>query len=240
MGLSYSRILVTSEDPYKIKDKLDFFKTNNPSFDYDEILGNTVLTYKMSRKGHNALLNAEYTFDVTTRGNFGVRDASGLALIFFRVLEIEYNGKLIVPFAKSINFDDINRITDFEKPADRYNINKSFSRWGKDLEGLYDIQTGAKQSLEIGVIRTLLAHILHRSDACARYLLPILESFFTHQGKNAFYTEQILDVVGLTNVNMYRNPGAHTGFVTYSKACDAREYVKGILPIVETWFIEPQ
>lgn len=238
MGLSYSRILVTGKDPYKIKVKLDEFKANNPEFNFDTILGNTGLTYKMSRKGHAALLNAEYTFDVSSKGNFGVRDASGLALISFRVLEIEYNNKLILPFAKSLDFNDIKRITGFDKPAYKYNIDEGFSRWGKDLESLYDLNVSSKDSMEIGVIRTLIAHIWHRTDPCAKYLLQKLELFLTQKGKDALKTERMMDVIGSVNVNMYRNPGAHTGFVPYSKACDARDYVKAVLPEIEAWFIE--
>jgi len=240
MALSYSRILVTGEDPYQIKNKLSEFFNNNPSLDIEEILGHTNLTYKMSRQGHDALLNAEYTFNTTTKKNYGTRDASGLALIFFRILEIEYNNKLIGPFAKELDFTRINKLTGFTKSisASSYSIDERFSKWGKDLESLFDLKTGKKSSLEIGVIRTLLAHIWHKTDKCASYLLGELEKHLTQKGKDALRTEYMIDIIGKTNVDMYRNPGAHTGFVPYSKACEAREFVKGVIPEIELWFIE--
>jgi len=245
MGLSYSRILVTGKDPYKIKDRLENFKNNNSWFNFEEILRRTELTYKMSAKGHDALLNAEYTFDAATKLNYGNRDASDLALIFFRVLEIEYNNKLIGPFSKALDFNKIHSITGFTKLTyknrDRwYNIDHSYSRWGKDLESLYDLQNGTKESMEIGIIRTLLAHILNWGDSCAQYLLRELEKHLTQEGKNAFLTSDMINVIESAKVDMYRNPGAHTGFVPYSEACDARKYVRAQLPKIESWFLIQQ
>lgn len=243
MGLSYSRILVTGKDPYDIKDRLEVFKNNNPWFNFNEILGRTGLTYKMSTKGHDALLNAEYTFDVATKVNYGNRDASGLALIFFRVLEIEYNNKLIRPFSKALDFSIIKKITGFQKltinirNGQYFNIDPKYSRWGKDLESLFDLHSGTKESMEIGIIRTLLIHIWRGTDSCATHLLKLFEQHLTQEGKNALHSERMMDVIGSANVNMYRNPGAHTGFVPYSRACDARGFVRTVLPEIESWFI---
>ena len=243
LGLSYSRIVVTGKDPYKIKDRLEDFKNKNPWFSFDDILARTGLTYKMSTKGHDALLNAEHTFDVATKGNYGNRDASGLALGFFRVLEIEYNNKLIGPFSKALDFNAIHSITGFIKLTRRnsnglfYNIDHKYSRWGKDLESLYDLQSGMKVSMEIATIRKLLDHILKWGDSCEQYLRRELEKHLTPEGKNAFYTADMINVIESAKVEKYRNPGAHTGFVPYSGACDARKFVRAELPRIESWFL---
>ncbi len=44
------------------------------------------------------------------------------------------------------------------------------------------------------------------------------------------------EIIDDSTLLKYRVPGAHTGLLPYSVACEARNYVRGYLPIIETWF----
>ncbi len=63
------------------------------------------LARNMSRKGHDAYINALESFDKTQNIVQGSKDYSALSLQFFRVLEIEYCEKFIVPLAEAVRED---------------------------------------------------------------------------------------------------------------------------------------
>ena len=101
------------------------------------------------------------------------------------------------------------------------------------------IETGEQQSFEIGAVRTMLAHIIGRetqNDPCAVYIKPIIDQLLTVEGKNALQNREMLDVIGNAVIEKYRVPGAHTGFLPYSTACESKEYVRTNLQKVITWF----
>lgn len=243
LGYSYNLILSTDSDPFNLKDRIETFLQENPAINLERDTSDMRLSLKMTRQGYSALQSAEHLFVLTEDEDkpYGLRDASVLALSFFRVFEFEYNIKLIIPFAKALDYEQITKLTGFKKESNGKFAMKdtyTFNRWGKDVISLYMLCSEAeeKQSLEIGVIRTLLAHIIDRDDKCAKLLRETLERCLTPDGINALYSHDLVDTISRTQTDRFRNPGAHTGFCTYSEACNAREYVRACLPKIETWF----
>ena len=53
---------------------------------------------------------------------------------------------------------------------------------------------------------------------------------------NALQNREMLDIIGNAVIEKYRVPGAHTGFLPYSTACESKEYVRINLQKVITWF----
>lgn len=48
--------------------------------------------------------------------------------------------------------------------------------------------------------------------------------------------EEMLGVIDKTSLEKYRVPGGHTGYLPFSVAKEARDYVKRNLELIETWF----
>ncbi|MDM8274337.1 hypothetical protein [Enorma phocaeensis] len=235
LAISYFRIEATDEDPHNLRKRIGETIAKDRGEDLDAIRENVRIAERMTRKGYSALLCAEHTYALYSEGRHGVRDASNLALMYFRIFEIEYNVRLIRPFIASLNFSDVARLTDFSEYG-RFRTNREYKDWARDLTLINEMKNGQKKSLELGTIRTLLARIHRSPDRCAHLLEEELEKVLTEAGVDAYRNETILDVIGKANVDAYRNPGAHTGFISFSKAQEAREYVFYWLPIVETWF----
>lgn len=187
----------------------------------------------MSRKGHDAYVNALESFDKTHDVVQGSKDYSALSLQFFRVLEIEYCEKFIAPLAEAIDLDQLKIL------AEQSNEEWKRKAWNYDIKCIEKVKTGGQDSFEIGAIRTLLGHIIGwktQNDPCAEYLKPLAEDLLTDDGKRALQSKEMLDVIGNAMLDKYRVPGAHTGFLPYSTACESKEYVTTNLQKVVTWY----
>lgn len=130
-------------------------------------------------------------------------------------------------------------IENLHKLADQSNDGRNCKSWHYDAKCLDKIKTGGQDSFEIGAVRTLLGHIVDyytKDDPCAVYLKPLVESLLTEDGKKALQSKEMLDVIGNAVLKKYRVPGAHTGFLPYSTACESKDYVKANLQKVISWF----
>lgn len=236
IGVAYGEIIHSGKDEFALKSRIE------ASFDADELgkVANDVgKRYKMSRKGHDALVNAEYAFQKTREGNYGIKDASGLSLLFFRVLEIEYNEKFINVFVKSVDIQKLKDSAFNNTYYDRKNKKDSplIKCWDKDISSIEKIKSEPDLTMEIGIARTLLAHIVNRDDSCSRLLFDCAWNNLSPAGQQALLSSRMIDVIGSEKVDKFRNPGAHTGYVPYSVACECREYVNALISEMEGWFI---
>lgn len=233
LGYVYSEILATGKDVYGLKARIDSIRTDTSNTDLGSEAKGIRLARGMSRKGHDAYVNALDAFRKTEDSVQGSRDYSALSLQFFRVLEIEYCEKLIIPLA---NVVDIAKLHELADEADEDWKRKA---WHYDAKCLDKIKSGAQESFEIGAVRTLLAHIIGyrtQNDPCAMYIKPLIEGFLTKEGLDALQQKEMLDVIGDAVIDKYRIPGAHTGYLPYSTACESKEYVNINLQKLVTWF----
>lgn len=232
LGYIYSEILATEKDPYNLKERIDSLRKLD-SFDFEANVTSIKLARSMSRKGHDAYVNALESFRETRNIVQGPKDYSALSLQFFRVLEIEYCEKLIVPLADMVDLEQLQSLA--SKSEEDWKI----KAWGYDINCLKKIKTRSQDSFEIGAIRTFLGHIIGwktQNDPCAEYLRPMVEDLLTDDGKRALKNKEILNVINEAVLEKYRVPGAHTGFLPYSTACESKEYVSANLEKVVTWY----
>ena len=71
-------------------------------------------------------------------------------------------------------------------------------KWQTDYNSLMKIKKRGQSSLEIGVVRTLLAHIVgwkSQNDDCAKILMNHIEKHLTSAGKTALMRKEMLDVI---------------------------------------------
>ena len=196
LGYAYAEILALDSDPYQLRGRIEKIRMQPEAYGLDETVEEIKLTRSMSRKGHDALLNALSAFNKTSEKVVGANDYSALALQFFRVLEIEYCEKPLKPIAASVDIEQ------FKAYAEACTNERNQRGWHQD----------------------------------AVYIRKIIYGLLSQAGQNALNSKKMLDVIGKNPVKKYRIPGAHTGCVPYSVACEAKSYVMNSLSEVITWF----
>lgn len=233
LGYAYSEILATGEDAFDLKDKIKGLQKSGDESETQIVASRIKMARKMSRKGHDALMNAESAFAKTKGDVPGAKDYSALSLQFFRVLEIEYCEKLMYPLANTIDIEKLRSLA--EQSDEEWKV----SSWNRDCNYIDKIKSGRQRSIEVGAVRTLLAHVIGyktKEDPSAIYLRSLIDNILSDAGKQALQAKTMLDVIGENVLDRYRTPGAHTGFLPYSTACQAVDYVREKLPVVAGWF----
>ena len=189
-------------------------------------------------KGFEALRNAESVY-YSVKGRYhGTNDASALALMFFRVLEIEYNDKFVRPFLAKINIEELQTLCGKDKEDNELTSDERMNkeRWGKDVDLLDDLSSGRKKSAEIGTIRVLLDHIREQYGTCGMKLYIAMQDILTPEGQHAYIYGPMISLISRAKIEKYRHPGAHTGFLPFSEAEKARKLVLDNIHLVAAWF----
>ena len=75
-----------------------------------------------------------------------------------------------------------------------------------------------------------------QKNPCAQKLHSYICQCLSPVGIQAYEGSQMQNLIDAKQRNKYRNPGAHTGYLPYSVAAEAREYVLSNLPDLESWF----
>ena len=248
LKIAYTDITATHTDKYDLQQRLESVLSEVEDLPSEETVSFRKLAATMSHGAYEKLLEAEEQyFKETKEKRLNIRDESGISLDYFRVIEMEYNNKIIIPLAANTDIEKLMQICGYGKEdIDRNPYEKEMcEKWYNDIKALQSIKDGRKDSLELGTIRTLLDHILaydkgayneERHDACCRALDKSLTPLLSLEGLHAFRTRTMVDIISWENTNEYRGPGAHTGFLPLSSAQEARTIVLENLPIMETWF----
>ena len=239
LTLAYGDIVATNDDQYNLKDRLEQYLSEKSDLEIDKIVNMRKLVATMSPNALKALIEAKQDYLNAKKQN-RLKDESGIAQRFFRILEMEYNSKIIVPLVNSINIGTLKQICGFGKSDSEKSIyeKEMNDKWHNDIVALDKIKNGRQDTLELGTIRVLLEHILddERHDACSRILDNALTPLLTLDGLDAFRKRDLMEVISKENVLEYRIPGSHTGYLPFSVATKARDFVLDALPVFETWF----
>lgn len=239
LGYVNSNILADGTDPYNLHERIKKTIGDDPQV---LIHANTIKTYKsLSRKGLDALCSAETMFAKIDPQTCGILDYSTLALQYFRILEIELNEKLVVPLLKTVDFQMLKVLNE-----DAFNLNNGWSPHAeanynalRTCIGYLEALLNRKKTLEIGKMQTMLYLTtvwFMQENACAQKLHSYICQCLSPAGIQAYEGLQMQKLIDGTQRDKYRNPGAHTGYLPYSIAVEAREYVLSNLPAVESWF----
>ena len=228
VGYVYSEIIASNYDQYGLKDRIEEIWNNDYKYDLEKVSTDIRLTRHLSYRAKMALDNAEISYAQTKGILAKNNDYSALALQFFRVIEIELNEKLINPLVKSIDYDYFNNL----------DTTKFSKTWKGHYRNIEKIKQGQK-SIQLGSVRTLLNSIVKvkSSNSFGNELKDKTEKLLSDEGKEALGSGKIEEIINNNILNKYRIPGAHTGYIPYSKACEARKYVLESLLELEKYFM---
>lgn len=234
----YARILVTAVDYYGLKGLLDEFVELDEMVEQN--IDEVMKELKMSVKVRNAWQTTEMNFNQVNKNKTGNTDFSSLSLQYFRILEMIINEKLMIPLADSVDLQELKRLADEDAKERKHKWYREMSYIGKIK---LDEKTCSREnaSMQIGSARTIIENVSQNKDrskdSCTQYLKDKMLVLLTDKGKDALESGEVVKLLDKDAVvDLYRVPGAHTGALPYSVACESREYTMHYLPIIYTWF----
>lgn len=238
VSYAYARLLVTTADYNGLKGLLDEFVELDEKVEkkIDEVMQEL----KMSEKVRIAWLTTEMAFNQVDKNKTGNTDFSSLSLQYFRILEMIINEKLMIPLADSV---DLQKFKESAGKDDKERDHK----WYREMNCIGKIKldektrSREKASMQIGSARTIIENVSQNKDrakdSCTQYLKEKMLVLLTDKGKEALDSGEIVKLLDNDAVvERYRTPGAHTGALPFSYACESREYTMHYLPIIYTWF----
>jgi hypothetical protein len=153
-------------------------------------------------------------------------DAGSVSLAFYKVLEIEFNYKVVTPLVNKIDFGKL--FTKYKKNIENESANGRTFNWSFTIKNLEKIKNLKSNGLTAGQIFALLtrlsSHVPPLRDF-ELYILEILEKHFTLEGLEYFRNGKIIDCLNEKFREKYRNPPAHTTYLSIETAIDSRNFV---------------
>lgn len=238
----YSEIHAYDIDPFNLKTRL--VKTLGADFLASSMANEIKLYRSLSLRGYQILRSAEMMFDKINPENCGIQDYSYLSLQYFRVFEVELNEKLIKPLCKIADFSLLKELNEEwlnqNKNTNNAHAEKNRNALDRCINAL-ELCFSKGKPLALGSICKILKYATipyMRSNPCAIQLYDYISQFLSDVGLDALNNREIQELIESKPRTKYRNPGAHTGFLSYTTAAQAREYVLENLPNLELWFLD--
>ncbi|SIT40041.1 hypothetical protein BN2476_230358 [Paraburkholderia piptadeniae] len=198
---------------------------------------------------------AESALEAAEQSDSFEGDAGMIALGFFRILEHELNDLLIAPFRSSPSVQmEIevlwarvgealsNEDTSLSKKvADKRK--KAHVFWTQLIERLVPVLEGKLSGLELGSLRIFLgkASSISGDDLeVKQYFASKLCSNLNSAGRAALMNGDIAKFIEQSAVEKFRNPPAHSRFVSLATARKCKDHVDRCLAGLAQWRISPQ
>lgn len=224
---AYGFIVATGHDYHNLKSRLAEIIKSVHEIDPSDSVKWSRIVYSLTREGYEAFIHAENQYRLNEHQK-GTENASELALMYFKVFEIEYNRRLIQPLIQEL---DMDRLEELKDPDDDV--------WTPEIENIQKINRarGTKnEKMMIGEIRTLLNKIREKDGICSNVFANALYKVLSDAGIQAFQSRRMMQLISFGKTDQYRNPGAHTGYVPFTGASEARNYVTHNIPVMGKWF----
>lgn len=195
----------------------------------------------LTAKSDTALDAAEWLFNKSKEEkDFGFIDAGSISLSYFKVLEIEYNDRLIIPLVESVSSSDVLNAfnLDIESLAGKKR-EKYIKTWERNVHAICAFNPSDPKGFELGTVMYILVGIKrYETMEIGKLLFPKLTDLLTAEGLKAFHDKSLINVISTKNVDRFRNPPAHTKYLEYATAVECREFVFENIPKLKSWFIQ--
>lgn len=157
----------------------------------------------------------------------------GVALSFFRIVEMTINEKMIQPLAKIVEGEPRSILhTERERMSakDKGTYNE---KWGKIVNTLFEMSKNRDKGMMLGDLEKLFISIgsaYDINDKIAVLIKDAVNGLLTETGQQMILAEHYLeDALSGENRSKYRNPPAHCRYLTYDVACECRDFTCDLL-----------
>ncbi len=201
----------------------------------------------LSRRGLYAFQVAEWMFKKSWEEDYSWKDAGPISLNYFRIIELEFNQRLITPLLEDGQYKEISKVFKNEKKALDEDDKKSLeNRFGIILSSLKRMSSrkGGVDGLELGVLDYFLKNIIIEKDdsysigdKTAEFIFNKVIILLTDEGRKALLSGEMRKIISSEKREKYRNPPAHTRYLPYSVACECREFVIDAVYKLSEWLV---
>lgn len=161
-----------------------------------------------------------------------------LCLGFFRILELEFNERLVMPTVGRLEFGEFEtRLNALKAGASNKRETKAFDFWDRLLATLRRARAQRKH-LELGPIELLLRKIEHVAgvDGDLKALLRSTAVMqLSQSGEQALGVGSLAALIGEDKRETFRNPPAHARYVDLATAKHCKRYVEEALAKLLDW-----
>lgn len=217
-----------------------------------EDLGNQVndriIMASLSPMGKLAYQAAEWQYIQTVDQDYGWKDAGMLSLAYFRIIELEMNQKLIYPLLNHLDVTALitsfdQRKAELREQGVSIRNQKNYDRkWSSLLPSFRDLASGDtahSNGIMLGPLEVFLKNLTTNcdpEDPVAQEILAKLPEVLSDTGMNAFQNGELRSIIKAENRDMYRNPPAHTKYLSCEKACECRDFVRNTILDWQNWW----
>lgn len=249
----FAEYLITELDSFDLIDEKagKLYSYRKKILSNNEIYAKRMLEHKaykkLSRRGLNAFQVAEWMFNKSREEDYSWKDAGPISLNYFRIIELEFNQRLIIPLLADGQYKEISRVFKNEKKSlNECDIKTMDNRFGKILASFKLISTGkgGVDGLELGSLDYFLKNIIVESDTeynigdvTGKYLFEKVTVLLTDKGRAALLSGEMRKIISSEKRERYRNPPAHTRYLPYSVAIECREFVIESIHKLSEWLV---
>jgi hypothetical protein len=190
----------------------------------------SMIERQLSPMGRLALRSANWDLARAEEDSHLWRDAGMISLGFFRILELEFNERLILPAMQTLDMDAFEkRLGGLE--VDQSQKSKAVEFWKKMKPPLLRAKNQGK-GLELGALELLLRKVAQIDDVdrdLKEMLHSGLSAYLSAGGVEALRSRRLADLVDESARERFRNPPAHSRYVDLATAKDCKRYVDASL-----------
>lgn len=203
------------------------FPKIKPNFHHEEISHMTARR-GLSPNGKMLLESALNDFKTVENSKKLFRDCGMISLGFYRILELEYNKKLILPCLSSDLLKQIKAdLEEMDEQGQTSKLKKASDYWFKTIQKLSDgLENG--RGLELGSLEIFLSKITSLKgpdrQIKSRFKDGIL-LLLTEEGQQALENGKIITPIKPEFREKFRNPPAHTRFLDFTTADECKSFV---------------
>jgi hypothetical protein len=183
---------------------------------------------QLSAMGKMALRSANWDLSHASEGISLWRDAGMISLGFFRILELEFNERLIFPITYSLNLDELEICFEHLRAGELVGARKkAVAFWERLIRPLRDAKQQRK-GLDLGTLETLLQKVTELKGPDHVLKARIQSSLLTnlsHSGLEAFTSGELARLVSASVREKFRNPPAHSRYTSLATAEECKKYV---------------
>lgn len=187
---------------------------------------------KLSPMGKLAFQSAEKMLHMAEKTDFTMYDAGMLGLGYYRIIELEINQRIIFPMIKDFWIEAMTGKKNSMDDEAWKTFVKSWKFYNNKFEAIAQSNYTGK-SLMLGEIYKFFLLIrtkCEENDSFAVEAVTFMkEKLFTEKGVNKYNEGFFEEITGEIKRNRYRNPPAHTKYLSFKIAEECRDVVKETL-----------
>lgn len=171
------------------------------------------------------------------------KDAGMISLGFFRIIELEFNSRLIGPALQNVNIDDLEANLAGLKSADANRATRDAVAFWERMLPQIRRSKAERKGLELGALELLLAKVGKPAGPDVALKSPIHAEILrrlTQAGVDAFQSGALARLLDATAREKFRNPPAHSRHVALPVARECKQHVEDVLRRLIEFTIDPE